>query len=104
VITENVKASKRSVGLALPNNLLTAINKKSCLLDDGKCDSSHIEGGSKQRRQLIKAVGLELIALRLCGHWIESRLGDEIQRLQDSQELPKPVRIPQTQKISGLRK
>jgi hypothetical protein len=38
---EGVKRSKRFVGKALPNNLLTAINKKSWLLDGGKCDSSH---------------------------------------------------------------
>jgi hypothetical protein len=42
-----VKRSKRFVGEVLPNNPLTAINKKSCLLDAGKSDSNHIEGGGK---------------------------------------------------------
>jgi hypothetical protein len=49
---EEVKGLKRLVGEALPNNPLTPINKKSCVLDVGKCDSDHIEGGGQQQRQL----------------------------------------------------
>jgi len=52
VSEEEVKGSKRLVGEALLNNPLTAINKKSCLLHVGKGESNHIEGGSKQGRQL----------------------------------------------------
>jgi hypothetical protein len=49
---EEVKGLKHLVGEVLPNNPLTAINKKSCVLDAGKCDSDHIEGGGQQQRQL----------------------------------------------------
>jgi hypothetical protein len=49
---EEVKGLKHLVGEVLPNNPLTAINKKSCVLDGGRCDSDHIEGGGQQQRQL----------------------------------------------------
>jgi hypothetical protein len=79
-----VKRSKRFVGEALPNNPLTAINKKSCLLNGGKCDSNHTsKEAANSEDNSIKSVGLELTALRLCGHWIEDRPCDEVQRLQD---------------------
>jgi hypothetical protein len=102
---EGVKRSKRFVGEILPNNPLTAINKKSCLLDGGKCDSNHTsKEAANSKDNSIKSVGLELTALRLCGHRIEDRPCDEVQRLRDCQERRELVRIPQTQKISGLRK
>jgi hypothetical protein len=82
--SEEVKRSKRLVGEALPNNPLTAINKKSCLLDGGKCDSNDTsKEAANSEDNSIKSVGLELTALRLCGHWIEDRPCDEVQRLQD---------------------
>jgi hypothetical protein len=49
---EEVKGLKHLVGEVLPNNPLTLINKKSCVLDAGKCDSDHIGGGGQQQRQL----------------------------------------------------
>ena len=83
MITENVKASKHPVEVALPNNLLTVLNKKRCLLDGGKCDSDASKEAANSEDNSIKAVGPELIALRLCGHWIGNRPCDEVQRLQD---------------------
>jgi hypothetical protein len=81
---EGVKRSKRFVGEILPNNPLTAINKKSCLLDGGKCDSNHTsKEAANSEDNSIRSVGLVLTALRLCGHWIEDRPCDEVQRLQD---------------------
>ena len=72
--SESVKASKHVVGEALPNNPLTAINKKSCLLGGGECDSNHTsKEAANSEDNSIKSVGLKLTALRLCGHWIEDR-------------------------------
>jgi hypothetical protein len=48
---EEVKGLKHLVGEALPNNPLTPINKKSCVLEL-KEDSDLIEGGGQQQRQL----------------------------------------------------
>jgi hypothetical protein len=73
VSEEEVKGSKRFVGEALLNNPLTAINKKSCLLDGGKGESDHTsKEAANSEDNLIKSVGLELTALRLCGHSIEN--------------------------------
>jgi len=62
---------------------LTTGNKKSCLLDVGKCDSNPSKEAANSEDNSIKSVGLEPTALRLCGYWIEDRPCDEVQRLQD---------------------